>query len=108
MNAVIDLGGPQILSWDEVVGVYSSVLNKKVRIIHVPAFILRMNQLIMGVVSPAAGNILGLNWYAANYDTAYEMGPTAAAFDVQLTSVEQFLRGKLSALPGGPGRSLQS
>ena len=99
MNAVIDLGGPEIVSWNEVVGIYGKVLNKKVRIIHVPAFILRMNQLIMGLFSQAAGNILGLNWYVAKHDCAFDMAQTARDFDVQLTTVEQFLVGKRQALP---------
>jgi hypothetical protein len=60
-----------------------------------------MNQMIMTPFSQAAGNILGLNWYAAHHDAAFDMSQTAQTFGVQLTSVEQFLRGKLGTLPAG-------
>lgn len=91
LNAVHELGGPDILSWDEAVGVFADMLGRKVRSVHIPAAVYRIQQLALRPVSPAASNLMGLSWINAQFDTAYDMTETRRIFDVDLTSLAEFL-----------------
>lgn len=99
-NAVFDLGGPEILSWDEVVGIFGKILGRRVRALHAPPALFRAYQLLLRPVSPAAANLMGLNWMAGVVDTPFDTNEVSRTFGVSLTSVEQFLRHKLT-LAGG-------
>lgn len=94
-NAIHEIGGPEILSWDEAVDIFGRVLKRPVRAFHAPAGIFRAQQLLLAPFSPAAANLMGMNWIVGSVDTCYDMNRVAPAFDVSLTSVEQFLRHKL-------------
>jgi NADH dehydrogenase len=94
MNAVFDVGGPQALSWDQIVRVYARVLGRRVRAVHLPRRLLRRAQLLLASRSPAASNFLGVLWTVGGLDLA----PTSEAaelFGVKPMTVEQFLRNKL-------------
>lgn len=98
VNAVIEVGGPEILSWNEAVEIFGKVIGRRIRVLHTPAGVFRAQQIALGPFSPAAANLMGLNWSAGTDGTPFEMSKTAADFGVTLTSVETFLRDK-SQLP---------
>jgi uncharacterized protein YbjT (DUF2867 family) len=98
MNAVVDIGGPQVLSWDEAAAVFGGVLGRKLRLMHSPSGLFRLQQMALQPFSPAAANLMAMNWVLATIDTAFDMRETAPAFGVTLTSAETFLREK-SMLP---------
>jgi NADH dehydrogenase len=94
-KAIIEIGGPEILGWNQVADMYGNVLGRKVKPLYAPSGIFRLQKALMSPFSEAAGDIMGLNWLVC-YDTPYEVNGTAAAFGVSLTSAEQFLRQKAS------------
>ncbi len=95
-NAVFELGGPEVLSWDEAVDIFAKVLNRPVHALHAPAALFRFQQLLLGSFSPAGANLMGMNWLVGSVDTCYDMKKVAPIFGLSLTTVEQFLRDKLS------------
>lgn len=97
-NRTFFLGGPEILTWGEVVACYARVLERPVRPVYLPPGVFRFQKKLLSPFSEAASNLMGLNWIVS-YDTPFEMKETAAMFGVSLTSAEQFLREKAS-LPG--------
>ena len=96
LNKVIEIGGPEILSWDDVVTLFSRVLGKRVRTVYAPAAVFRLQQLMLSPFSPAAANLMGMNWTFATADSAYDMSSVGPSFGVRLTTAEQFLRNKLA------------
>ncbi len=90
-RATFEIGGPQVLSWDDVIAIYSRLLGKPVRAISVPRIVYRALRALMAPFSEAASNIMGLNWLVG-YDTPYDARALAARLGMQLTSAEQFLR----------------
>ena len=92
-RAIFQIGGPQVLTWDEVLATYSRVLGKPLRGIYVPRHLFRVQRALLAPFSEAAADIMGLNWLVG-YDTAHEANALAARLGVRLTSVEQFLRHK--------------
>jgi uncharacterized protein YbjT (DUF2867 family) len=95
-NAIFEIGGPETLSWDEAVAIFARVLGRPVRALHAPAGLFRLQQLLLGPFSPAGANLMGMNWIVGSADTRYDMRTVAPMFGVSLTTMEQFLRHKLS------------
>jgi uncharacterized protein YbjT (DUF2867 family) len=95
LNAIFDIGGPTALSWDDLVDIYARILGRRVRAVHVPARLLRGLQQVLTPLSPAAANLLGVQWIGATVDMAFDAAAAADRFGVSLTSVEDFLRAKL-------------
>jgi uncharacterized protein YbjT (DUF2867 family) len=101
-RAIFHIGGPEILSWQQVVDIYGKVLDRRLRAIYVPGTVFRVQRALLSPFSEAASDIMGLNWLVC-YDTPYETKEVASTFGVQPTGAEDFLRLK-ATLP----RSQQS
>ena len=97
LNAVLEIGGPQTLSWAEVAAIYARVLGRPVRVVSTPGAVFRGQQWLMRPFSEAASNIMGLNWIASRTMAVDDPGH-AATFGLTLTTAEAFLRAK-AALP---------
>jgi len=97
-NLIENLGGPEILSWHDIVAVFSKVLGKPLKMIHTPAKVYRVAADILEALSPPAGNLMAMSWVSAMCDSAFDGKPLAERFGVRLTSAEEFLRAK-AALP---------
>lgn len=95
-NAIFEVGGPEILSWDDALNIFAKVLGRRVRALHVPAAVFRFQQRLLEPFSPAAANLMGMNWIVGSVDTSYDSRRLASLFGVSLTSMEQFLRHKLN------------
>ncbi len=93
-----NLGGPEILSWHDIVNVFSRVLGRPLRMIHTPAKVYRVAADVLETLSPPAGNLMAMSWVSAMCDSAFDGKPLAERFGVRLTSAEEFLRAK-AALP---------
>jgi uncharacterized protein YbjT (DUF2867 family) len=94
-NAIIEVGGPEVLSWDDAVAVYSKLLDRPVRPMYSPPGVFRFLLKILMPFSPGAANVMGLNWWAAVNDSAYDARDVSNRFGVTPTSVEQFLSEKM-------------
>ena len=97
-NLIENLGGPEILSWHDVVAIFSRVLGKPLKMMHTPARVYRVAADVLETMSPPAGNLMAMSWVAAMSDTAFDGKPLAERFGVKLTTAEEFLRAK-AALP---------
>lgn len=90
LRVTVEIGGPQVLSWDDVLAIYSRRLGKPVRAISVPRSAYRALRALLAPFSEPASGIMGLNWLVC-YDTAYDARELATRLGIQLTDVEQFL-----------------
>jgi uncharacterized protein YbjT (DUF2867 family) len=95
-NKIFHLAGPEILTWDDAVNIFSRVLGKPVHPIHAPARMFRLGRRALGLFSESAGNIMGLNWAVSQSGTPYDPGETASFFESPRVTAEQFLRRKAS------------
>ena len=96
-RTIVQIGGPQILTWGEVVACYSQVLGKPLRAIYVPSGVFRVQRALLAPLSEPASNIMGLNWLVG-FDTPYDSNALASTLGFRPTSTEAFLRHK-SGLP---------
>lgn len=97
-NLVADLGGPEVLTGEEVVAIFSRVLGRPIRILRTPAKVYRVLADVLEPLSPQAGNLMAMSWSAALSGFDFDGKPLAERFGVRLTSAEEFLRAK-AALP---------
>jgi uncharacterized protein YbjT (DUF2867 family) len=97
-NLVENLGGPEVLSYDDVVAIFAKVLGRPLRKIRTPAKVYRVLADLLEPLSPAAGNIMAMSWVGSVAGTEFDGRPLADRFGVRLTSAEEFLRAK-AALP---------
>jgi uncharacterized protein YbjT (DUF2867 family) len=93
LNAQLEVGGPQWLSWRDVAALYAQVLGRPVRTVSTPGAVFRAQQWLMRPFSEAASNIMGLNWLASRTLPIADPGH-AAALGITPITAEQFLRHK--------------
>jgi uncharacterized protein YbjT (DUF2867 family) len=98
-NLVEDLGGPEVLSWHEVVAIFAKALGRPVRAMHIPARVYRVAADLLEPLSPPAGNLMAMSWVTSICDTAFDGKPLAERFGVRLTSAEEFLRARVALPP---------
>ena len=91
-NLIENLGGPEILSWNDIVAIFSRVLGKPLKKMHTPARVYRIAADVLETLSPPAGNLMAMSWVASMSDTAFDGKPLAERFGVRLTTAEDFLR----------------
>ena len=87
------IGGPEPLTFLDIVRLYERILGVTLKVQHAPARVFRAAALLMRPFSPAGANLMALNYIGAMEDSLAD--PAAAgAFGVKLTSAETFLRRK--------------
>ncbi|WP_224450011.1 SDR family oxidoreductase [Haloprofundus salilacus] len=90
-NATVHVGGPESLSWNEVVDVYSEVLGRPVRPVYTPVRVYTALQRLATPISPAAANIFGMERIVASADTGGDVEVMAEIGYVPQTTVKTFL-----------------
>lgn len=97
-NAVLEVGGPEVLTGRDVADVYAQLLGRPVTVTAAPVGVFRVLARVLAPFSPAAANLMALNVATAtgeaiaSPDVAEELGVGP------LERVETFLKGKV-ALP---------
>ena len=94
-NRVYEIGGPEALSWAEVVERYERVLDRDLRVVRIPAAVYAVQQLVLGLGSTAAANIMGMNRIVATTNTVYDSTEAERLIGRPLVTVEEFLRSKV-------------
>ena len=90
-NRYLAIGGPQALSWRDVVAIYEQLLGHAVGIQTVAH-----GEVVPGLPPIASGLMAAMD----TYDSPLDMAETARIFGVELTSVEAFARRTLAGMAG--------
>jgi uncharacterized protein YbjT (DUF2867 family) len=96
-NATLQVGGPEVFDWFEVTELFGRVIGRRVRTVHTPSWVFRMQSAFLRPFAPAAANLMTLNRIAACVDTPFASSALAADLGFELTRVETFLRGKVAS-----------
>ena len=89
---VIEAGGPEWLTWQQVAEAISVHAGRKVRAVPVPAGIARLGQLIARPFAPSAANVFGLLNFVATYQPRWEAPPVVDEFSLPpQTTLKAFL-----------------
>ncbi len=92
-NAVLEMGGPAMVSPHQAIDIFEKKAGKKFEVSHVPAEALKAN--LEGAVDPMQKSFAGL-MYAITQGDPIEMSATLQAFPLKLTSVQDFAEAVLA------------
>jgi hypothetical protein len=93
------VGGPEVLTWSDVVQIYSQVLGRPVKVTSLPAGMFRTLQLAMQPFAPAASNVMATNRLIAMAENPWDSSALTRMLGVgNLRTVREFLAEK-AALP---------
>jgi uncharacterized protein YbjT (DUF2867 family) len=91
-NQVFEVGGPDVLTWNDVATLYSQVLGRPVRVTSLPPGLFRGLQLLTRPFAPAASNIMGVNRLSAAMETPWDSSDLTRLLGVgRLRTVQEFL-----------------
>ncbi len=89
-NQYLPIGGPQAVSWRDVVATCEQVLGREI-----PIETVAPGEAVPGLPPTASGLMAAMD----TYDSPLEMTQTAATFGITLTAVEAYVRGTLAGVP---------
>jgi NADH dehydrogenase len=93
-RAIFHVGGPQAYSWDEAVDIFGRALGKRVRPIHIPAGITRLNRALFAPFAEGVSNIMGMLWAVGSYDSAYDTTDAYRILRGPMTTMQELLAEK--------------
>lgn len=96
INKLIDLGGPQALSWREVADIYGEKLDKKVTKLPLPIWLLKLLEFIMRKHSPAGANMMSILALLGQYEFTPDMTELSGLLDMEFTDTRSFISRKLA------------
>lgn len=97
-HAEVDVAGPEVLSWHEVAAVFGRLLDRRVRILSMPAPGYAAMAHLLAPVAAVPANTMALNRLMASTETPWSPGGGGLLDPGSMTTVEGFLSAKL-ALP---------
>jgi NADH dehydrogenase len=96
MNQRLVIGGPEAVSWRDVVATYERVLGRPI-----PVRTIALGELLPNLppVPGLANTLSGVMAFLETFDSPIEMAETARTFGVRLTSLEEFVRQEMASAP---------
>jgi NADH dehydrogenase len=85
---VIEVGGPENLTRNEVVSLYERTIGRRAKRTHIPAPVLQTLRVVVGPFNPVARRLLTMGTILATEDHSFDMGPTLSEFPMELTRYE--------------------
>jgi uncharacterized protein YbjT (DUF2867 family) len=96
--APLEVGGPEILSWQQVADLYSEVLRRPVRVLSTPAPVYRTAARLLAPIAPVPSQTMAMNLYMAGTESAYSSAGGGLIDPATMTTAAEFLKGK-AAMP---------
>lgn len=96
-HRIIELGGPEVLSWSDVADIYADILGKKIRKLTISSYLLNACRMALRPLSPAGENIISSLFVLSRYDVTIEMSAVSEEFAIRMTDTRRFLLEKLNA-----------
>ena len=97
-SETLDIGGPEILTFNDAAALFARILGRRVRVLRTPAGVYWGLAALLAPFSPAASNLMAMSGLTAVAGTPFDTRDTARRFGVRQTSAEEFLR-RQAALP---------
>ena len=79
-NLLIEAGGPEWLTWRQIADIIGEKTGRKIRIIPLPAWLARLNQILVTPFSKPAANIFALMSFVASYQPRWNSAEVVRRF----------------------------
>lgn len=94
LDQVVDVGGPEVLTWNDVAQVFGRVLGRKVRVMSTPGAVYAALSTVSAPVAQVPSATFGMNRYMASCQTAWAPGGGGLVDPNGMLTVEEFLTAK--------------
>ncbi|MGE4072200.1 MAG: SDR family oxidoreductase [Lysobacterales bacterium] len=94
-NAVLEIGGPEALTWKQVSTLYATLLDRPVRLLCIPAPLLRLLAFLVYPFSRILSNQVAILWILGQHGTRIDSANIAERFGVHRTDAFSYLQRKL-------------
>src|SRR5258707_14538251 len=88
-NAVIEVGGPENLTMNQVTEIFESASRRQAKKRHIPLLMMRLMSIPMRPLNPAMSRLIRNGIYMDMANLRYDTADTARAFGIQLISLEE-------------------
>jgi uncharacterized protein YbjT (DUF2867 family) len=95
----IEVGGPEILSWQEVADLYGTVLGRRVRVLSTPAPVYGTAARLLAKIAPVPSRTMAMNLYMASTESAYPDPGGDLVDPAMMVTAEAFLKDKAAMTP---------
>src|SRR5260370_37901704 len=91
-NEVIEVGGPENLTLNQVAETFERVSGRQAKTRHIPLPMMRAMSILMQPINPALSRQISLGVFMDTANLCFDMTETANTFGVQLTPLEEIAR----------------
>src|SRR5260370_8106937 len=88
-NAVIEVGGPENLTMNQLAEIYERASGRQAKKRHIPLPMMRVMSILMRPLNPAMSRLIRNGIYMDTANLRSDTTDTARAFGIQLTSLEE-------------------
>src|SRR6266436_6541779 len=88
-NRVIEVGGPENLTLNQVAEIFERASGRQAKKRHIPLPMMRVMSILMQPLNPAMSRLIRNGIYMDTANLRYDAADTARAFGIQLTSLEE-------------------
>ncbi|MFW6070174.1 MAG: SDR family oxidoreductase [bacterium] len=100
-RAVLNVGGPEVLSWNEALDLFGAVLGRKIRRIPFPAPLARANRALLNPIAEGPANIMGMMATVGTQDSAYDRANADLFLQEPMKTMRSFLEEKVIQVERG-------
>lgn len=91
-NTVIEVGGPENLTMNQVAEIFERASGRQAKKHHVPLLMMRVMSILMQPINPTMSRLIRNGIYMDTANLGYATADTARTFGIQLTSLEEVAR----------------
>lgn len=88
-NAVLEVGGPENLTMNQVAEIFERASGRQAKKRHIPLPVMRVMSILMQLINPTMGRLIRNGIYMDTANLRYDMADTACVFGIELTSLEE-------------------
>ena len=94
LDKVVEVGGPEVLTWADVAEVFGRVLGRRIRIVSTPGAVFAALSMVAAPVAKVPSATFALNRYVASSRTPWPPGGAGLVDPAGMLTVEDFLAAK--------------
>jgi NADH dehydrogenase len=88
-NAVIEVGGPENLTMNQLAEIFEHASRRQAKKRHIPLPMMRLMSILMRPLNPAMSRLIGNGIYMDTANLRYDTADTARSFGIHLISLEE-------------------
>lgn len=99
LGAVIDIGGPDNLTNNQVAELYGRIAGVPVKITHMPRAVMSIMSVVLKPVQPGVSSVMAFSLYTDTHDESFDASEMLKRYPMTVTRLEDWIGAKIAAQP---------